>query len=342
MGVEYIQAIPGAEEIKKAIPLPKHLVDIKSERDREIREVFDRASDRFLLVIGPCSAHHEDAVCEYVSRLAKLQEEVKDRLLLVPRIYTNKPRTTGEGYKGMAHRPDPHSEPDIVEGIRAIRKMQIRALSESHLAAADEMLYPGNLPYMEDVLSYHAVGARSVENQQHRLTASGLDVPVGMKSPTGGDLTVMYNAIYAAQQSHAFSYNGWEVRTSGNPLAHAVLRGSMDVSGHSIPDYHYEDLINAAEWYAERGLDNPTIIVDTNHANSNRHYAEQPRIGLEVVQSRRSAQLLTEVVQGLMVESYLVGGSQPEDGETYGQSITDPCLGWEETEPFVKQLADWV
>lgn len=341
MSFKRIQPIPTAEEIVDALPLPDDLKAIKEKRDAEIRSIFERKSDKFLLIIGPCSAHNVDAVCEYVNRLAKLQEQVVDKLVLVPRIYTNKPRTTGEGYKGMVHQPDPESAPDIVAGIQAIRQMQIRAFRESHLTAADEMLYPSNLPYVGDLLSYIAVGARSVENQNHRLTISGVDVPSGMKNPTGGDLDVMFNAIYAAQIPHVFFYNGWEVRTSGNPLAHSVLRG-MSFGGRSIPNYHYEDLMHTAEQYLERKLVNPMIIVDTNHNNSNKRFHEQPRIGLEVMRSRRHSDLIHKVVRGLMVESYLVEGSQkPEEG-AFGKSITDPCLGWEETDRFVKELAEMV
>jgi 3-deoxy-7-phosphoheptulonate synthase len=320
--------------------MTKELRRIKEERDRTIRSIFERKSDKMLLVIGPCSAHNEDAVCEYIRRLARLQEEVAEKLVLVPRIYTNKPRTTGEGYKGMAHQPDPEKDPDIREGIVAIRSMHIRAFRESHLSAADEMLYPGNLPYLEDVLSYVAVGARSVENQQHRLTVSGLDVPAGMKNPTGGDIGVMLNAVFAAQLPHEFAYNRWVARTKGNPLAHAVLRGWVDPAGRSFPNYHYEDLIHIAERYLERKMQNPTIIVDTNHNNSNKRFAQQPRIGLEVMRSRSHSDVLRELIRGFMVESYLVEGAQGVDGGVFGKSITDPCLGWEATEVFVKQLAE--
>ncbi len=341
MSFTRIQPIPSPEEIKADLPLPDDLKAIKEKRDAEIRAVFARESDKFLLIIGPCSAHNVNAVCEYVNRLARLQEQVQDKLVLVPRIYTNKPRTTGEGYKGMAHQPDPEGTPDMVVGIKTIRQMQIRAFRESHLTAADEMLYPSNLPYVEDLLSYIAVGARSVENQNHRLTISGVDVPAGMKNPTGGDLDVMFNAIYAAQIPHVFFYNGWEVRTSGNPLTHAVLRG-MAYQGRSMPNYHYEDLIHIVEQYLARNLDNPTIIVDTNHNNSNKIFSEQPRIGLEVMRSRHHAARLHKVVRGLMVESYLQEGSQQPDEGIFGKSITDPCLGWEDTEVFVKKLADVV
>lgn len=342
MAFDYITEIPAAADILAAIPLPDDLKTVKQKRDREVRDIFERRSDRFFLVIGPCSAHNEDAVCEYVSRLAALQERVRERLLLIPRIYTNKPRTTGVGYKGMVHQPDPSKDPNLAAGITVIRRMHIRALRESHLPAADEMLYPNNLPYIEDVLSYIAVGARSVENQQHRLAISGVDVPAGMKNPTSGDISVMFNSIYAAQRPHTFIYNRWEVRTTGNPLTHAVLRGAVDVHGRSIPNYHYENLMGVAEGYMERGLENPVIVVDTNHSNSRKRYQEQPRIGLEVMQSRRNSDLLRDVVRGLMVESYLVEGSQKEYENTFGKSITDPCLGWEATSDFVLRLADIV
>jgi 3-deoxy-7-phosphoheptulonate synthase len=342
MGFEYLREIPGPDEIRDAIPLPEHLKRVKDERDREIRAIFQRESDRFFLVIGPCSADNEDAVCEYVSRLARLQEEVRDRILIIPRIYTNKPRTTGEGYKGMVHQPDPHKQPNIVEGIRAIRTMHIRALRESGLPAADEMLYPGNLPYLEDLLSYVAVGARSVENQQHRLTVSGMSVPAGMKNPTSGDISVMLNSVHAGQHSHVFIYNGWEVKTSGNPFSHAILRGAVDISGRNIPNYHYENLLSVAREYMARPLVHPLLVVDTNHSNSDKNFREQPRIGMEVMQSRRHSPLLKDMIRGLMIESYLVEGSQKIDENTYGKSITDACLGWKETADFVRRLAELV
>jgi 3-deoxy-7-phosphoheptulonate synthase len=292
------------------------------------------------LIIGPCSADNEDAVCEYAARLAGLQEKIREKIILVPRIYTNKPRTTGEGYKGMLHQPDPNEAPNILEGLKAIRKMHLRMLRESHMAAADEMLYPDNYPYLEDVLSYVAIGARSVENQQHRLTVSGLDVPAGMKNPTSGDLNVMLNSIQAAQQPHVFTYNGQEVRTSGNPFAHAILRGAITQYGRSIPNYHYEDMIRLALMYRERQLVNPAIIVDTNHANSGKVFTEQPRIAMEVMHSIRSSELLKDMVKGLMIESYLVEGAQDVTGSVYGKSITDPCLGWEDSEKLVLKLAE--
>lgn len=342
MGFTYLREIPSPAEIRDALPLPGHLRRVKEERDRELSAIFRRESDRFFLVIGPCSADNEDAVCEYVSRLAGLQQEVKERLLLIPRIYTNKPRTTGKGYKGMVHQPDPHKLPNIVEGLRAIRHMHVRALGESGLPAADEMLYPGNLPYLDDLLSYVAVGARSVENQQHRLTVSGMDVPAGMKNPTSGDISVMLNAVFAGQQPHVFIYNGWEVSTPGNPLTHAILRGAVDITGRNISNYHYESLLAVAREYTARTLKHPLIVVDTNHANSDKQYREQPRIGMEVMQSRRHSPLLEDLIKGLMIESYLVEGAQNIDGNTYGQSITDACLGWKETADFVRRLAEAV
>jgi 3-deoxy-7-phosphoheptulonate synthase len=342
MGFQRRQEIPSPDEIREMVPLSGELKKIKAERDRLIRAVFERTTDKILLVIGPCSAHNVDAVCEYVGRLARLQEEVEERVVIVPRIYTNKPRTTGEGYKGIAHQPDPQKAPNLVEGLKTIRRMQIRALQESHLTAADEMLYPDNTPYMEDILGYHAVGARSVENQQHRLTASGLDVPVGMKNPTGGDLSVMFNAIFAAQRPHVFSYKGWEVSTTGNPLAHAILRGAVDLSGRSVPNYHYEDLMHVAERYLENSLVHPSVMVDTNHNNSAKQYNQQPRIGLEVMQSRQNSEFLKDIIRGLMVESYLLEGSQKPGENAFGKSITDPCMGWEVSETFVRQLAERV
>ncbi len=339
MSFEYIEKIPEAGAIIEELPLSFELAEVKRKRDEEIASVFRGESNRFLLIVGPCSAHDEEAVCEYVGRLARMQEQVEDKIILIPRIYTNKPRTTGIGYKGMAHQPDPKEAPNIVEGIRAIRRMHIRALRESHLTAADEMLYPFNYPYLEDVLSYVAIGARSVENQQHRLTVSGLDIPVGLKNPTSGDLEVMLNAVMAAQASHRFSYNGWEVITSGNPLAHCILRGAVNHYGQNIPNYHYEDLMRVSEIYLERGFNNPAIIVDTNHSNSNKKFREQPRIAHEVMNSRDYSDLIRRMVKGLMVESFLVEGRQDVNEGIFGKSITDPCLGWDETERLILDLA---
>ncbi len=289
------------------------------------------------MIIGPCSADHEDSVCEYVNRLGLLQKEVADRLVLVPRIYTNKPRTTGTGYKGILHQPDPEKAPDMVGGLIALRRMHIRSLKESGLTAADEMLYPENHPYLDDMLSYIAVGARSVENQQHRLTASGLSQPVGMKNPTSGDMQVMLNSIYAAQHGHTFNYQSWAVSTTGNSLAHAILRGAVNNQGQSIPNYHYEDLRQLWRMYQRLDLVNPVCIIDTNHANSDKQYQEQPRIAKEVLHSRRLSPEIRQLVRGFMIESYLEAGSQKIDEHIYGKSITDPCLGWPESRELVRK-----
>jgi len=342
MSFQYVREMPSVRDILATIPVPDDLKKIKDKRDSEIMSVFKRESEKFLVIIGPCSADNEDSVCEYVLKLARLQDEVKEKLILIPRIYTNKPRTTGEGYKGMAHQPKPSEEPNMVKGLKAIRRMHIRALKESHLSAADEMLYPGNYPYLEDILSYVAVGARSVENQLHRLTISGIDVPSGMKNPTSGDLEVMLNSVQAAQLPHVFVYNGWEVKTTGNPLAHCILRGAVDQYGTNFPNYHYEDLRRLAEVYKKRNLEYPAIIVDTNHANSNKKFAEQPRIAKEVMRSRRHSKTLRSKVKGLMIESYLIEGAQKISENIYGKSITDPCLGWEDSEKLVKELAEYV
>lgn len=342
MSFDYVQEIPPPKEVLAAMPLSPELVEIKKKRDQDIKAAFTRENSKFVLIIGPCSAHDEEAVCDYISRLAKVQAEVKDKIIIIPRIYTNKPRTTGIGYKGMAHQPKLQEKPNIVEGIKAIRKMHIRALRESHLPAADEMLYPGNYPYLEDVLSYVAVGARSVENQAHRLTCSGLNIPVGMKNPTSGDMEVTLNSIQAAQAPHVFSYNRWEVKTSGNPLTHAVLRGAVDYHGLAVPNYHYEDLKIFAESYQKRGLTNPAIIVDTNHANSDKKFAEQPRIAMEVMQSRLHSSLLKDMIRGFMIESFIEEGSQKVTENVYGKSITDPCLGWKDSEKLIRDLAEMV
>ncbi len=340
MSFAYVRHIPIAKDIIEKIPLTAELKKAKKERDKEILGIFTGTVDKLVLIIGPCSAHDEDAVCDYIARLARIQDEVKDKLFLIPRIYTNKPRTTGIGYKGMAHQPNLKEEPNIVEGIKAIRRMHIRALKESHLPAADEMLYPNNYAYLEDVLSYVAVGARSVENQAHRLTCSGLDIPVGMKNPTSGDFDVMFNAVHAAQAPHVFSYNGWEVKTTGNRLTHCILRGAVNQFGQSIPNYHYEDLIRVAKTYRERAFANPVMIVDTNHANSNKQYKEQPRIAKEVMRSREHSEILRKMVKGFMIESFIEEGSQKVSESTYGKSITDPCLGWKDSERLIRQLAE--
>jgi len=340
MSFTMIHEVPTPSEIKGMIPLPERLAEIKAGRDRILMDIFTGRDSRFVLIVGPCSAHDPEAVLAYAVKLAVVQEKVKDRILLIPRVYTNKPRTTGEGYKGMMHQPNPNEVPDITAGIKAIRSMQIRVIRESHLSSADEMLYPDNMGYMDDLLSYHAVGARSVENQKHRLIASGIDVPVGMKNPTSGDIGVMLNSIKAAQMSHVCMHEGKEVQTSGNPVAHAILRGAVNQYGRNIPNYHYEDLRYVAKKYSERELDNPAVIVDCNHANSIKQYREQPRIALEVIRSMRYSESIRNILKGLMIESYLVEGAQPVNGTTFGQSITDACLGWEDPERLILDIAD--
>ena len=340
MSMLFKRELPPARIVKEMYPLSAQSAAVKAENDNAVRAIFRGESDKFLLIIGPCSADREDAVLEYISRLRNLQEKVADKILMIPRIYTNKPRTTGEGYKGMLHQPDPDSAPDMLKGIISIRKVHLRALEETGFSSADEMLYPVNYPYLSDVLSYVAVGARSVENQTHRLVASGLDIPVGMKNPTGGILSVMMNAIKAAQNPHTFVFSGWEVKSTGNPLAHAILRGYSHKQGSSAPNYHYEDLIFVHELYEKSGLLNPSMIIDTNHANSNKKFDQQPRIAKEVLHSMRLSPEIRSLVKGLMVESYLEDGSCPPGHAAYGQSITDPCLGWEKTERMVLEIAD--
>lgn len=340
MSFEYIRKLPTPEEMKDFFPLNKELVLNKARIDKELRDIFEGKSNRFLIIIGPCSADDEDAVVDYTVRLSKIQEKVKDKLLLIPRVYTNKPRTTGEGYKGMMHQPDPNEQPNIAKGIQALRKLHIRVMNESGLTAADEMLYPTNYPYVEDLLSYIAVGARSVENQAHRLTVSGMDVPVGMKNPTSGDLKVMLNSIKAGQLPHTFIYNGYEVKTSGNPLVHAILRGAVNQYGRNIPNYHYEDLIYVSKIYPEIGLLNPALIVDTNHANSKKKFEEQPRIAMEVLRSMKYSDVIKKIVKGLLIESYIEDGRQDTPGQVYGKSITDSCLGWEKTERLIYDIAE--
>lgn len=340
MSMKFIKKLPTASEIMEQLPLANHIKEIKTSKDNDIRKVFQNEDDKFILIVGPCSADNEDSVLEYIEKLAKVQEKVKDSIIIIPRIYTNKPRTTGEGYKGMAHQPDPSKEPDLFEGIKAIRNMHIKALSEFHMPAADEMLYPENFTYLADLLGYNAIGARSVENQQHRLTVSGIDTPVGMKNPTSGDISVMLNSIKAAQFSHNFIYNGYEIETTGNPLAHAILRGAVDSYGRNIPNYHYEDLISLAKEYQKQQLLNPSIIVDTNHANSMKCFSEQPRIAKEVLMSRKNDSLLKKMIKGFMIESYLVEGRQDIGENIYGKSITDGCLGWESTENLIYHIAE--
>ncbi len=340
MDLTFNQRLPSPEEIINEQPISEEHRAVKATRDAEISKILTGEDDRFLVIVGPCSAHREDSVCEYTVRLAHLQEKVREKIILVPRIYTNKPRTTGVGYKGMLHQPDYHKEPDMVRGLKAIRHMHLRVLAETHLCAADEMLYPDNHPYLGDLLAYVAVGARSVENQKHRLTASGIGLPCGLKNPISGDLKILLDSIYAAQQSHTFSYNSWEVTSAGNPLAHAILRGSVDRYGNHIPNYHFEDMKRFSEMYQARGLKHPAIIVDTNHSNSGKQYKEQPRIALEILQSRHYSVELRKIIRGLMIESYLEEGSQEPDGNIYGKSITDPCLGWEDTEKLILQMAE--
>jgi 3-deoxy-7-phosphoheptulonate synthase len=340
MGFNRIRPLPSIEEIVTGVPLTPDLAKVKAERDKAIRAVIEHADHRFLLIVGPCSAHDEEAVCDYVNRLAKVQERIKGSCLVIPRIYTTKPRTTGLGYKGMVHQPDPNGDPNMAAGIWAIRRMHMRALRETHLTAAEEMLYPDNHAFLDDLLGYVAIGARSVENQQHRLTASGLSVPVGMKNSRSGELAVAFNAIRAAQMTHEFSYHGWDVRTDGNPLAHLVLRGSSDASGKPVPNYHFESLRAAAEAYEQYNVKNPSIIVDVSHDNSSRRYQAQPSIALDVLNSRRQSPLLRRLVRGLMIESFISEGSQKPEENVYGKSITDPCIGWDETERLLLEIAE--
>ena len=340
MNMNFKRKLPIPKEIKEMYPISEEGALAKEKNDSEIAKVFNGESDKLVLVIGPCSADREDAVIEYITRLRKLQEKVEEKIVIVPRIYTNKPRTTGAGYKGMLHQPNPLEDPDMLKGIIAIRKLHMRAINETGFSCADEMLYPENHRYLNDLLSYVAVGARSVENQGHRLTASGIDVPVGMKNPTGGDITVMLNSIKAAQGSHTFLYRGWEVESSGNPLAHAILRGYVDERGHSVPNYHYEDLQSLCEIYTEKDFLNPALIVDCNHANSGKKYEQQIRIAKEVLHSTRHSDDIMKLVKGFMIESYLVDGCQKASEGVYGKSITDPCLGWEKTEKLVLDIAE--
>ena len=340
MNMKFYRRLPIPSEIKEELPICDTVKAIREKTLIEQKAIFEGKDDRFILIIGPCSADREDAVLDYMSRLRKVADKVSDKLLIIPRIYTNKPRTTGEGYKGMLHQPDPNSAPDLLKGIISIRNLHLRTARECGFVCADEMLYPENHRYLSDILAYAAVGARSVENQQHRLTASGLDIPVGMKNPTGGDISVMMNAIKAAQSSHIFCYRNWEVESAGNPHAHAILRGYVDKDGKSHSNYRFEDLYNLYEAYQKSGLSNPAVIVDTNHANSAKQYLEQPRIAKEIIHSRNYSPDVKSLVKGLMIESYLVDGAQKTDGCTYGQSITDPCLGWEKTERLILDLAD--
>lgn len=336
----FIRKLPIPMEIKKEFPLSQQVSATRLARVEEMRAILDGRDRRLMLIIGPCSADREDSVMDYVHRLVPVQEQVKDKLLIVPRVYTNKPRTNGAGYKGMLHQPDPSKKPDMLAGIIAIRRLHTRVVEETGFACADEMLYPEDHRYLSDILGYVAVGARSVENQQHRLVASGLDVPVGMKNPTGGDLSVMMNSIYAAMGDHTFLYRGWEVETYGNPYAHAILRGCVNERGESRPNYHYEDLVQLHRLYTERAIKNPACIVDCNHANSGKQYLEQTRIAKEVMHSKRYSADINALVKGLMIESYIQDGSQKITECTYGKSITDACLGWEKTRQLIFDLAE--
>lgn len=342
MSIEFLKKLPTPTEIKADYPVTQKVEKIKLERDEMIRKVFTGESDKFLVIIGPCSADNEEAVCEYINRLSRVQEEVADKLIIIPRIYTNKPRTTGEGYKGILHQPDPEKKPDLLAGIIAMRKLHARAIEETGLTSADEMLYPENWRYIDDLLSYVAIGARSVEDQHHRMTVSGMDVPAGMKNPTSGDLSVMFNSVVAAQNKHNFIYRGWDVNTDGNDLAHVILRGAVNKHGNCIPNYHYEDLMLLLEMYGKRGLKNPAAIVDTNHSNSNKQYLEQIRIAKEVMHSRSYNPEIRTLVKGLMIESYIEDGCQKIGAapHIYGKSITDPCLGWEKSEQLIYDIYD--
>ncbi len=340
MSMVFERKLPIPQEVKQQYPLSDKIEKLIETRAEEIKNIFTGVSDKLILVIGPCSADNEDSVIDYISRLRKVQDKVEDKIFIIPRIYTNKPRTTGDGYKGMLHQPNPNEKPDMYKGIVAIRQLHMRALNETGFSCADEMLYPENYRYLSDILAYVAIGARSVENQQHRLTASGIDIPVGMKNPTSGDISVMMNSITAAQHKHTFIYRGWEVHSGGNPLAHAILRGYVNKHGQSMPNYHYEDLVHLAETYAESGLANPAVIVDTNHANSGKKYLEQIRIAKEVLHSCRHDADVKKMVKGFMIESYIEDGAQKIGENTYGKSITDPCLGWEKTERLILDMAD--
>ncbi len=340
MSFKFLNQLPTPEEIKKEYPLSPELTALRLERDKMIKDTISGKDDKFLLIIGPCSADNEDSVCDYVSRLTKIQEEVQDKVILIPRIYTNKPRTNGTGYKGIASQPNPEQKENMLEGLIAMRKMHIRAIAESGLTCADEMLYPENWGYVEDLLAYVAIGARSVEDQQHRLTVSGFDVASGMKNPTSGDFSVMLNSVYAAQQSHHFVHRGYEVETSGNPYAHVILRGATNKHGNNVANYHYEDLMRLHEKYEKMDVLNPAAIIDTNHSNSGKKYKEQIRIAKEILHSRRHSEDLHKLVKGLMIESYIVEGSQSIGEGVYGKSITDPCLGWEDTKRLIYDVAE--
>ena len=340
MSMKINHELPLPEVLKSQYPLSQELKEVKKQRDEEIRRIFTGESDKFIVLVGPCSADNEDTVCEYVRKLKTVADKVSDKLMIIPRVYTNKPRTTGDGYKGMLHQPDPDKAPDLLAGIIAIRKMHMRVMQETGLSSADEMLYPENRSYLDDILSYEAVGARSVENQQHRLTASGMDIPVGMKNPTSGDFSVMLNSVYAAQHPHSFIYRGYEVKTNGNELAHTVLRGATNKHGESTPNYHYEDLNLLLNLYEARDLKNPAAIIDTNHNNSGKKFEQQIRIVKEVMHSRKLSPDIHKLVKGVMIESYIEAGCQKIGEGIYGKSITDPCLGWEDSRRLIYDIAD--
>lgn len=338
--MNFKRKLPVPKEIKAEMPLSEEAEEIKTKRDKEIAKVFTGESSKFLLIIGPCSADRSDSVLDYVGRLALVQGEVADKLILIPRIYTGKPRTTGAGYKGMLHQPDPDKKPDMLEGIKAIRKLHKDAIEQTGLTCADEMLYPENARYLSDLLSYIAVGARSVENQEHRLVSSGIDIPIGMKNPTSGDLSIMLNAIKAAQSGHTFLYRGWEVESKGNPLAHSIMRGSVSKHGNNHANYHYEDLRQLHDLYCSGDYMNPAVIVDTNHSNSGKKYLEQVRIANEVLHSMRHSDDIRNMVKGFMIESYIEDGCQKIEEGIYGKSITDPCIGWKKTKDMIYSIAD--
>ena len=340
MNLEFLRKLPVPQQIKTRYPLTADLEVIRDKRAEEIRDIFSGKSDKFILIIGPCSADNNEAVLDYISRLKDVQDEVKDKIFIIPRIYTNKPRTTGDGYKGMLHQPNPNETPDMLKGILAIRDLHMEALKDFGFTCADEMLYPDNYRYLSDILAYVAVGARSVENQQHRLTASGIEVPVGMKNPTSGDLCIMMNSIIAAQHKHTFIYRGWEVVSQGNPYAHAIMRGYIDFAGKSVSNYHYEDLVKLNDAFAETNLSNPSAIIDTNHANSGKKYLEQIRIAKDVIYSCNHNKDIRRMVKGLMIESYIEDGAQKIGENIYGKSITDPCLGWEKSRDLILKIAD--
>lgn len=342
MNLNFLRKLPIPQQIKTRYPLTPELEKIRDERAEELRNIFSGESDKFVLIIGPCSADNNEAVLEYISKLKEIQEQVKDKIFIVPRIYTNKPRTTGDGYKGMLHQPDPNERPDMLKGIVAIRDLHMSALKDYGFTCADEMLYPDNYRYLSDILAYVAVGARSVENQQHRLTASGIEVPVGMKNPTGGDLSIMMNSITAAQHKHTFIYRGWEVVSEGNPYAHAIMRGYVDFAGKSVSNYHYEDLVKLHDIYAQTNLSNPSAIIDTNHANSGKKYLEQIRIAKDVVYSCNHNKDIRKMVKGLMIESYIEDGAQKIGENIFGKSITDPCLGIEKSRNLIFEIADTI